>query len=273
MSEYDDYDPYAAEDEAEDLLPAYLRDGGPASRTYGTLSYNRRSKCWVVKGEPSVTEMCKRLFPGTAGSRRGEARFTNHRRLVGEMHWLMLRFPLEIREADRPLWEKMLAEARDYAVRREQAAKLPPLMTPPESGFEGQLRTFQQEGLAFLTGHDRCLLADEMGLGKTVQALACLATTEALPALIIPPAHLVRSWQEETRRFLRVEGRLPRIHVIKGLKPYDLPEADIYIMHYLLLRGWKSVLEDFPCRTVVFDEVQELRHAGTEKYSAASLLS
>lgn len=67
------------EEEAE-LLPPYLRPYPPVGAPLGTLSYNRRSKCWVVKGDPSVTEVCKRLFPGSAGSRRGEARFTAHRR-------------------------------------------------------------------------------------------------------------------------------------------------------------------------------------------------
>ena len=259
---------------ADELLPAYLRpQQGEPVRYYGTLSYNRRSRCWVVKADPSVTEMCKRLFPGSAGSRRGEARFSAHRRLVGELCWLMLRFPLEVKPADRDLWEKSVNEARTYAIQREAALKMPAKMKPPESGFCGTLRPFQEEGLGFLMQHDRCLLADEMGLGKTVQTLACLGSGPCLPALIVPPAHLVRNWQEETLRFLRVEGRAPRIHVIRGLKPYELPEADVYIMHYLLLRGWKAALPDFPVRTVVFDEAQELRHAGTEKYSAASLLS
>ena len=46
----------AEEDREEYLLPAYLRDlpAGP-QRTYGTLSYNRRSKCWTVRADPSVT--------------------------------------------------------------------------------------------------------------------------------------------------------------------------------------------------------------------------
>ena len=35
-----------------DLLPAYLRPIEQEGRTYGTLSYNRRSKQWVVKGDP-----------------------------------------------------------------------------------------------------------------------------------------------------------------------------------------------------------------------------
>ncbi|MBE0600938.1 MAG: hypothetical protein IH607_04065, partial [Firmicutes bacterium] len=73
-------------------LPPYLRidgaqlDGEPA---YGTLSYNRRSNCWVIKADPNVTELCKRLFPGTVSRRRGEARFTAHRRLIADMNWLM----------------------------------------------------------------------------------------------------------------------------------------------------------------------------------------
>ena len=260
------------EEEAE-LLPPYLRPYPPSGAPLGTLSYNRRSKCWVVKGDPSVTEVCKRLFPGSAGSRRGEARFTAHRRAVGDLCWLMMRFPLEIKASDRALWEKAVTGAREYAVRQAKMATMPVRMTPPDGAFLGTLRPFQEEGLSYLCSHDRCLLADEMGLGKTVQALAFLSSTGSLPALVIPPAHLTRNWQEETLRFLRVDGKAPRVHTIRGLKPYDLPEADVYIMHYLLLRGWKNVLPTLPFRSVIFDEIQELRHAGTEKYSAASLLS
>jgi len=109
-----------------------------------------------------------------------------------------------------------------------------------------------------------------MGLGKTVQALSFLATTAAYPAIIIMPPHLVRNWQREVERFL--PGDI-RVHVIKGLTPYDLPEADIYICHYLILRGWKEVLPKIGLRTVIFDEIQELRRNGSGKYSAASLIS
>ena len=154
-----------------------------------------------------------------------------------------------------------------------QAQKLPLRSTPPEGTFEGELREFQKEGLSFLYMNERTLLADEMGLGKTVQALACLASTGELPAIIVVPPHLVRNWEAETARFLRLDGKAPRVHTIKGLKPYDLPDADVYIIHYLLLRGWKKVLPELGFRAVVFDEMQELRHAGTEKYSAASLLA
>ncbi len=266
MDDYGDYAP------AEPEYPAYLRDAPPTRRTYGILSYNRKSKCWIIRGEPCVTELAKRLFPGCEGRGRGVARFTAHRRIIGDLNWLMLRYPLQVKESDRVRWESALEEAREYAVRREQALSMPETATPPAETFAGELLPFQKQGLGFLLSTRRCLLADEMGLGKTVQALAFLATTAAYPAILVVPPHLIRNWQREVERFLSSDGRL-RVHVIKGLTPYALPEADIYIIHYLLLRGWKEVLPGMGFRTVIFDEMQELRRNGTGKYSAASLLS
>ncbi len=262
-------------------MPPYLLDSSGAQpenganrRTYGTLSYNKRRKCWVVRGDPSVTELCKRLFPGTETNRRGEARFTAHRRVVGELNWLMLRYPLTVKDADMPRWEDALAEAREYVVRREEARLMPVRVTPSPTTFLGTLRPFQEEGLAFLLRTERGLLADEMGLGKTVQALAMLSETGAYPALVVAPPHLMRNWSNEIARFVQKPDGTPlTVHVLKGLKPYALPKADIYLMHYLLLRGWKEFLPEARIPTVLFDEIQELRHAGTEKYSAASLLA
>ena len=258
-------------------LPPYLiRDGAWAAgmRTYGTLSYHKKRNCWVVKAEPSVTEFCKRLFPGTATGKRGEAHFTAHRRIVGDLNWLMLRFPLEVKAQDLPRWLTALDDARAYAVRREAALCAPERVAPSPTVFHGTLTPFQEEGLGFLIRTDRCLLADEMGLGKTVQALAMLAHCNAYPALIVAPAHLMRNWEAEISRFLRMaDGRAVTVHIVKGLKPYDLPPADIYLMHYLLLRGWKTALPELGFQNLIFDEIQELRHSGTEKYSAASLLA
>lgn len=252
--------------------PDYLRDAHPGRHTYGTLSYNRRSKCWTIRGEPCVTELAKRLFPGCDGRGRGVARFTAHRRIIGDLNWLMLRYPLEIRQSDRKRWEESLDEAREYAFRREQALSAPETAQPPEGSFSGTLLPFQQEGLGFMLASRRCLLADEMGLGKTVQALSFLATTAAYPAILVVPPHLIRNWQREIERFLNPDGRL-RVHVIKGLTSQPLPEADIFLIHYLLLRGWKDVLPEAGFKTAIFDEIQELRRNGTGKYSAASLLS
>jgi len=258
-------------------LPPYLaRDGAEpvAGRTYGTLSYNRKRNCWVVKADPNVTELCKRLFPGSATHRRGMARFTAHRRIVGDLNWLMMRYPLTVAQRDEQRWKDALNEARQYVLKREAALRMPDRVTPSEDVFAGTLTAFQEEGLAFLLRTDRCLLADEMGLGKTVEALAMLAQLNAYPALIVAPAHLIRNWESEIARFIhRADGKPLTVHIIKGLKPYALPPADLYLMHYLLLRGWKEALPEMGFQNVIFDEIQELRHSGTEKYSAASLLA
>ncbi len=256
----------------EGKLPGYLQDAPQTGHLYGTLSYNRRSKCWTIKGEPCVTEMAARLFPGSE-RRRDEARFTANRRIIGDVNWLMMRYPLEIAPRDRELWKNALVQAREHVLLRMNAEKLPRRSTPPEGTFEGELREFQKEGLSFLLANPRTLLADEMGLGKTVQALACLAAAKEFPALIVVPPHLLRNWQTEITRFLRLEGKPARVCVLTGLKPYQPPEADVYIIHYLLLRGWKQALPQMGFKAVVFDEIQELRHGGTEKYSAASLLA
>ncbi len=270
--------PFAVEDFIlhslqEEDVPPFLRTPSDGRKTYGTLSFNARRKCWVIKGDPGVTELAKRLFPGSDGGRRGEARFSAHKRTVGDVNWLMLRYPLDIVAKDKARWEAALSASRNYYKNLEKARVAVPAAQLTQTQFSGTLRPFQLSGLSWLKLTERALLADEMGLGKTVQALACAAQEGIFPILIVPPAHLTRNWMAETMRFLRIQGREPRVHIVKGLTPYSLPEADVYILHYLLLRGWKEALPQMHFHTVIFDEVQELRRAGSEKYSAASLLS
>lgn len=271
------------EEQQDIYMPAYLMEPGAANHYYGTLKYDKRTNKWVIKGEPCVCLMAKKLFPGCDTNRRGTAKFCANKRIIGDLNWLMLRYPLEIKNRDK--WEKDIEDARKHVVNRERINKYPLKITPSPICFEGELKEFQKEGLGFLIQNNRTLLADEMGLGKTVQALAYLSYTKQYPALLVVPPHLIRNWQREIDRFLRVvndelqvneiqkKPEKARVHIIRGLKPYKLPEADVYIIHYLLLRGWKNQLPEEEFGTVIFDEIQELRHSGTEKYSAASLLA
>lgn len=266
------------------VIPAYLQRQTieEGQKVYGRLTYIESKKEWLITGEPCVIEIAKRLFPGCNGRGSGVARFRENKRTNGDLNWLMLRYPLEI--VNTSLWERAISETIEHVVKREKILQCPQKIIPGTT-FKGELKEFQQEGLAFLMHNRRTLLADEMGLGKTVQALAFLSETQSYPALIIVPPHLVRNWEKEIKRFVELPvlpGYMPGLfdkgcanttHVIKGLKPYKLPEANIYIIHYLLLRGWKNYLPKFGFKAVMLDEIQELRHRQTEKYSAASLLS
>lgn len=260
-------------------IPAYLAEPSKEGYIYGTLEYERYTGYWVIRGEPCVVTMAKRLFPGSQGNGRGIAKFKANKRTIGDLNWLMLRYPLRI--LDEKLWEQHKKEAVHHVIEREKINLNPVRVEPPEAFF-GELREFQKEGVGFLKVNRRTLLADDMGLGKTIQALAFLCEINAFPSIIVVQPHLVGNWKAEIARFLRLPSNSGiskqkkvehGVHVISGLKPYKLPKAHLYIIHYGLLRGWKNELLEYKFEAVVFDEIQDLRHAGTEKYSAASLLA
>lgn len=237
---------------------------------------------WKLTAVPGVLQTIKRIFPGTEG-RRGCCFFYNNKRICADLNWVMLRYNIEIADPER--WESSYQEAVTHMERIRQFSHKPDKIVPPAT-FKGELKEFQKEGLAYLVNAERTLLADEMGLGKTAQALAFLAEKNAYPAIIIVPPHLIKNWENEIDKFIKlpeIQGEqlsifgdstnYKKVHVIKGLKPYELPNANIYIMHYSLLRGWLHIFEEPLFKAVIFDEIQELRHTKTQKYSAASLLA
>lgn len=261
------------------MIPAYLNKVETSDYYYGTLEYSTYDDMWIIKGEPVVIDMAKRLFPGSDGRGSGTAKFKNTKRINGDLNWLMQRYPLQVKQPE--IWEKSYQQAVEYVLKRNELNALPQKIRP-SLDFKGELRAFQEEGHTFMLYNRRTLLADEMGLGKSPQALSFLATTQSYPALLIVPPHLIRNWQKEINKFLKLpkkvismfeENETDSVHVIKGLRPYKLPEASIYIIHYLLLRGWKNALPEMGFKAIILDEIQELRRTGTEKYSAASLLT
>lgn len=264
-------------------LPQYLTLPPSTAEVFGTLRKTthgaNRAPIWEIEADPQVAVIAKRLFPGAEGRQAGHAKFPANKRSFADLVWFLQRYPLRIENPDE--FQAAYKETCDYVLKRQEILKTPSTRLP-DTLFNGVLRPYQEESLAWSLTNRRTLIADGMGLGKTVGALAFLATEQAWPALIVPPSHLVRHWDQFVHGFLDVagsdEGSLfaqgkPLVHVIRGTKDKHLPEAHIYIIHYLLLRAWRTVLRDLGIRRIIFDEIQDLRHAGTEKYSAASELS
>jgi SWI/SNF-related matrix-associated actin-dependent regulator of chromatin subfamily A-like protein 1 len=263
------------------VLPAYLNQPIFTGHYYGELHYEKHTDSWIIKGEPIVCQMAKKLFPGSSGRHKGEARFKRNKRINGDLNWLMMRYPLKIMNPE--LWEQDIREAREHVQKRLEIQKKPQKLEPSSMIFNGTLKEFQKEGVSFLYHNAPTLLGDEMGLGKTVQALGWISVINDFPGIIVCPKNIVLQWKESIEQFIKPLPSLGQqslfdepetmVHIIKGLRPYELPEAHFYIIHYGLLRGWKNVLPEYHFKFLVFDEIQELRHSKSEKYSAASLLA
>jgi SWI/SNF-related matrix-associated actin-dependent regulator 1 of chromatin subfamily A len=249
------------------MIPDYLKNPEHTSKKiWGTLE--KQDKSWILDGHPYMISMAKRLFPGSKSNSRSYCTFPATKRIIGDLAWFMFRFPLEIKNKDE--WKKDLAEAQSHFEIQEEILKKPKKSIPPPK-FLGELKEFQKESLAFLLHNPRSILADPIGTGKTVISLAWLCSLNASPPyLIIVPPHMLRQWKSEVIKFL---GEQTSVHIIRGLKPYNLPACEIYLIHYLLLRGWKNYLPHFGFNACIFDEIQELRRDESDKYSVASLLS
>ena len=78
----------------------------------------------------------------------------------------MQKYPLEIAERDRELWESRIEAARQREIRLRFLHSGLKHISPKEGSFIGKLMPFQKEGATWLYHTQRGLLADEMGLGK-----------------------------------------------------------------------------------------------------------
>lgn len=258
--------------------PLYLVEPTQAGHLYGRV-VRVDGHYEIHDAEPAVREAARRVLPGCTGGREGPLRFKANRRMVGELNWLLLRYPMTIEARE---YEADRQAAINHATRRERNHTLEPVTPPPT--FKGTLYPYQGEAVPFLLQNQRALLADDMGLGKTVSALAALAAGDLFPALVVAPTSVQRQWPRMAATFLQLPDTGPAAdlfepcgnhvaHIMRGLTPYCLPRRPLYVTHYGLLRTWQRALAGFGFKAIIFDEIQELRHATTAKYSAASLLA
>ena len=137
-------------------------------------------------------------------------------------------------------------------------------------GFQGELRHYQQQGLAWLqflreTEHGG-ILADDMGLGKTAQTLAHLliekqaGRLEQYPALIIAPTSLMHNWRKEAEKFT------PELKVLV-LQGHDrqnffdqIYDADIILSTYPLLARDEEFFLSHQYHMLILDEAQNIKN-------------
>lgn len=241
-------------------------------RTYGAIEMiadasGSRAATWrILDIEPHVAIRLKQVFPRISKTAKPPFTLTGGPQLDADLRWFLTRYPMRLAPEARHRMEERTTLFETG--QRELGAILSPAWRPPAvAGFRGNQRPYdyQVQAAELVRRTGRLLLMDEMGLGKTVSAIAAVVDHDYLPALVVPQTHLPGQWAEKIAEFTEL-----RTHIVKQTKPYELPPADIVICPYSKLSGWIDYAETSGFKSVIFDEIQELRSgAGTAKGAAA----
>lgn len=251
---------------------------------FGTLEYVMDkfsgTWSWKVTGERAVAMVSQIIPQAWYGDGEYEAIVPDDPKNITQIKWIMDRYPLEI--LSKNVWQKKLPPSAKVVPKKPKKTERLQLANPGKQ-FKGNLLNFQREGLDFLLkSAGNALLADEMGLGKTVQTLSYLASEQnAFPALIVAPLVTLQNWQREIEKFLMrksrngrlVEDEAPISTIIRVGKSEDIGKYDFYIINYELLFKRYKDLAKLGLRTIVCDEVQNLRSKTTQKYHAIKKLA
>lgn len=242
------------------------------TRTYGKLFWNEENRSWIIFGlAPNVSMRFKAFFGRIAKHETKSFWLASSPGTCSDLLWFMARYPLEMKDEARALLDEghRRALAQQSTVESIMAEGWKP---SPQARFRGGCSPypFQAQAAEVTATLGRLLLMDDVGLGKTISALAALCQSGKLPAAVVVQAHLAEQWVDEyIKSFTTLKS-----HIIKGTKPYPLPPVDVYIFKYSNIAGWVDYAADRIFPSVIFDEVQELRHgAATAKGAAAKVFA
>ncbi len=164
---------------------------------------------------------------------------------------------------------------------------------PTPAGFTGELRPYQQRGVAWLQMLERlglgACLADDMGLGKTATVLALLqheqlaapasrgkrGATGGGPTLVICPTSVAGNWARESERFtpdLTVLMHHGATRAREAAFEKAALAADIVITTYALATRDRTVLSKVPWRRIVLDEAQNVKNPEAKQTKAVRAL-
>lgn len=267
-------------------LPDYLKKPSFAGHLFGDLSFVPGTGFVVQNGEPVAMDFLKRLFPGGSFNRtKNTITFGNSHREVKDLNWFLMKYPLRIIGDGYP---EALNEAIAHYRSRTSGKDLLPANPPPV--FKGQLYPFQATAANFLVSNKRCLLGDGMGLGKTFSALGAVAVTNQYPVLVVCQTQVLDQWQRvigalfdlpcayqagifDSPYDIATKRGAQLAPILKGRKPYEIPDTPFAVIHYGLIADWEDEIKRRGFRSVIYDEVQELRRTESNKYSSASKVS
>lgn len=221
---------------------------------------------WVVECTPYVMIYLKRVFEKIPKGAHGKIILSGSLENARQLQWFRQRFPM-------PAPPKLEEMARAHEEHERTITNIIEKGTCPDYALAREPREYQKVAAHLCQTTGGLLLGDDVGLGKSMSAICAVHKT--LPALIVTLTHLPNQWKREI------------LATIPDAKVWIVPTAapptpnfmqtfsgkpDFVICSYSKLTGWAGTLAEY-VRSVAYDEVQELRHAGTNRYLAAQRIT
>lgn len=236
-------------------------------KTFGDLVH--RDGQWWMRAVPHVTMRVKRIFPRVATTSQGFIRIKDTPEVARDLEWLLSRWPMKMSATDEDLLTARVKSHRETesAVQsilngQRRLGLLREPARPP--------RAYQLEAADLVLATGRLLVVDAVGLGKTMTSLLVLREENALPAAVVTLGGVLpNQWLKQLAlTFPDLHGHVLRVGAVYDPAERDGREPDVLVMPYSRLDKWSPYLRG-RVRTIIFDEIQELRHDGTRKYVAA----
>ena len=147
-------------------------------------------------------------------------------------------------------------------------------------GINAEFREYQTKGFGWLWFMYKYglngILADDMGLGKTLQALAVIQKAKEedgpMPTLVICPTTVVFNWESEIQKFAPTLSCMKLSGVERKQFFKEIPNYDVVITSYALVRRDINKLKEYNFRYVILDESQNIKNAMSQTAQAVKKL-
>lgn len=236
-------------------------------RTFGSLTYMKTTNKWLFDEiEPHVMIKLKSIFKKIPRTEISPFELNHSREFALDLHWFIQRYPLSISSEDLEFLSNQKQEQLSFIASMEEL--LSPQFAPKPFDLKKPLRHYQALAVELFLRGRHLLIGDVVGLGKTVDAIGAWTDPSTRPAAVVVQTHLPDQWDEKIEEFSNL-----KTHIVRGGPVYQLPPADVYIFKYSQLHKWVDVFGQGFIKSVVFDEIQELRKDESAKYRAAEILA
>lgn len=235
---------------------------------------------WAITADPDIVMRLKRILPTIRTDQSDTLLISDTEPTGRDIEWITSRWLFDMSAADRAHLER---RADDDRAREELVTDIiagSARVTPTDGWLTPAtpLRGYQRVAADLAKASGALLIGDELGGGKTAMSLAVLEDPAMRPALAVILTGLGSQWLRELKKFypqltgyeLRTTKADVEMPALCG--PDGEIAHDLILVNYAKLAAWRHHLAG-RVRSVIFDEVQELRIRGSMKYDAAHSIS